>query len=73
MTIVSSSYDCGATGDIWTKIAAIATNFVLYWTFHPQYQTDLYNAGQAVWSGLQADVLSTPFPYPEAANWTIRE
>jgi hypothetical protein len=73
MTIVSSSYDCGPQSDIWTKIASIATNFVLYWTFHSQYQTDIYNAGVAVWSGLQTDVLSTPFPYPEAVNWTIQE
>lgn len=55
------------------KIIAIATNFVLYWTFHPQYQTDIFNAGSAVWNGLQTDVLSEPFPYPEAFNWTLQE
>jgi hypothetical protein len=46
---------------------------MVYWTFHPQYQTDLYNAGVAVWNGLQQDVISPPFPYPEAYNWTLRE
>lgn len=58
-------------GDIWSKLIAIATNFVLYYTFHPQYQKDIYNAGAAVWNGLQQDVFAEPFPYPEAYNWTL--
>lgn len=62
-------------GDIITRLIAILTNFFVYWTFHPQYQTDMYNAGVAVYTGLQQDIanMSTPFPYPEAYNWTIRE
>jgi hypothetical protein len=58
-------------GDIWSKLIAILTNFVIYWTFHPQYQTDVYNAGVAIWNGLQQDVLGQPLPFPEAYNWTL--
>ena len=68
-----TSYQCDTSGSIYEKLIAVATNFVLYWTFHPQYQTDVYNAGAAVWNGLQQDVLATPFPYPPAYNWTLRE
>ena len=60
-------------GDIIDKIIVILTNFVVYWTFHPQFQTDVYNAGAAVWTGLQQDVISPQFSYPEAYQWTIQE
>lgn len=62
-----------AGGDIISRIIVILTNFMVYWTFHPQFQKDMYNAGAAIWNGLQQDALSDPFPYPEAYNWTLQE
>ena len=40
-------------GDIVDKIIVILTNFVVYLTFHPQFQTNVWNAGTAIFSGLQ--------------------
>jgi hypothetical protein len=60
-------------GDFISELIVIITNFVVYWTFHPQYQTDCYNAINAVFQGLSDDVFQPQFPLPEAYNWTLRE
>ena len=62
-----------ASGDIINELIVIVTNFVVYWTFHPQYQTDCKNAINAILTGLSDDVFNPQFPYPEAYNWTLQE
>jgi len=39
-------------GDIIDRIIVILTNFVVYWNFHPQFQTNVWNAGAAIFNGL---------------------
>lgn len=60
-------------GGIIDRLIVILTNFVVYWTFHPQFQTDMYRLGANLWTGLKLDVASDPFPYPEAYNWTLQQ
>jgi hypothetical protein len=43
-------------GDFINELIVIITNFVVYWTFHPQYQTDCKNAINAIFTGLSDDV-----------------
>jgi hypothetical protein len=43
-------------GDFINELIVIITNFVVYWTFHPQYQTDCKNAIDAIFTGLTDDV-----------------
>jgi len=47
-----------ASGDIISELIVIVTNFVVYWTFHPQYQTDCKNAIGAILTGLSDDVFN---------------
>ena len=63
----------GAFGGIIDRLIAILTNFVLYWTFHPQFQKDVFNAGVQIWTGLQQDILTAPYPYPPSYNLTLQQ
>jgi hypothetical protein len=44
-----------------TSIIGVLTNFMIYWTFHPQYREQVYSSVTAVGEGLVQDVFGQGF------------
>ncbi|CDW75411.1 lysosomal acid lipase cholesteryl ester hydrolase-like [Stylonychia lemnae] len=56
-----------------SSIIGVLTNFIIYWTFHPDYRTKIYNSINILGQSIVEDVFSSKFPYPVGYNMTIRE